>query len=1260
MLDFVEYRTKPAKKGQLEVYPDFIVKRSNDLMVRGKTFYAIWDEQFDTWSTDEFRLVEMVDKGLYEFGKQYEDEYEVIYKSMRSNGTKIWDNFVKYCKVMPDNYHELDTKVIFKSDPTTREDYSSKRLPYDLDDGSMESYNELVTTLYSPEERLKFEWAIGSVFAGKSKEVQKFFVFYGSGGTGKSTVLHIIEQLFLGYWTIFDAKSIVSSKDFALEQFKSNPLIGIQHDGDLSRIDDNSRLNSLVSHEDVTVNEKFKSQYKARFNALLFIGTNRPVQITEAKSGLIRRLVDISPSGKLVKRNRYDSLMHQIRYELGSIAKHCMEVFEQCGPLYFENYRAEPMIGATNEFYNYIEENWDFFSREKIVTLSEAWRRYKLYCEDANVSYPLRKMIFKNELKNYFDEFKEHTNYASNVYLGFIKNKFKSLIFDPETEPTWLWLEEEESLLDDMYKDCLAQYATKSGVPKQKWANVKTTLKDIDVFKEHFVKPPIDHIVIDFDFKDDDGNKDPIKNIQEAEKWPKTYAEYSKSGGGIHLHYIYKGDVETLANRINEHVEIKKFTGNSALRRRLSKCNDIPIATINSGLPQKKGGQHMINFDGFTSEKALRNHILKCMRKEHHGATKPEVDFIFKALEDAYKSGMSYDLTTMRPQVLSFAMSSSNQSEYCMKLVTKMHFASDDKMMPIEQKEDDKPIIFYDVEVFPNLFLVNWKLRGKEHKVVRMINPTSADIENLVMKHRLIGFNCRRYDNHIMYGRMLGYSNLELYDLSQKIINNSQNAYFGQAYNLSYTDVYDYASAGNKMSLKKWEIKLGLHHQELGLPWDKPVAEELWNKVAEYCDNDVISTEAVFDATQGDFTARKILSELSGLTINDTTNSHSKRIIFQGNRSPQNEFVYTDLSEMFPGYKFDMGVSTYRGVEVGEGGYVWSKPGMYEDVLTLDVASMHPTSIEQLNLFGDRYTKRFSDIKKSRIMIKHNDLDGLDDILDGKLVPFVESIKNGTATYTTGDLANALKTVINSVYGLSTAHFDNEFRDPRNVDNIVAKRGALFMVELKHECDERQINAIHIKTDSIKLVKPSKEQIDFVIDFGAKYGYIFEVEHEYDRICLINDADYIALEKGKWKSTGKTFSEPYVFKTMFSKEPMEYRDYWQAKESKKGELYLDLNEDLGEDEHDYHFIGKNGAFVPISPGNGGGWLMVKRDEKYVAAPGTKGYRWLDVEMATSLEKEGCIDMSYYDEVLEKVLDKMRPFGDPESFVKGDKIPYFQE
>ena len=157
------------------------------------------------------------------------------------------DKWHKYCqKQMRDNFHMLDEKLIFSNAPTNKKDYASRRLPYPLEEGDISAYDKLMSTLYLPEERRKIEWAIGSIVTGGFKENSEVSgPFMGSAGTGKSTVLNIIQQLFEGYYSVFDAKALGSSTNsFALEAFKSNPLVAIQHDGDLSRIEDNTRLNS--------------------------------------------------------------------------------------------------------------------------------------------------------------------------------------------------------------------------------------------------------------------------------------------------------------------------------------------------------------------------------------------------------------------------------------------------------------------------------------------------------------------------------------------------------------------------------------------------------------------------------------------------------------------------------------------------------------------------------------------------------------------------------------------------------------------------------------------------------------------------------------------------------------------------------------------------------------------------------------------------------------------------------------------------------
>lgn len=179
-----------------------------------------------------------------------------------------------------------------------------------------------------------------------------------------------------------------------------------------------------------------------------------------------------------------------------------------------------------------------------------------------------------------------------------------------------------------------------------------------------------------------------------------------------------------------------------------------------------------------------------------------------------------------------------------------------------------------------------------------MINPKPEEIQAL-FKYRLVGFNCRRYDNHIVYARgCLGWSNEQLFRLSQSIIMYGKG-FFGEAYNISYTDIYDYAA--KKQSLKKWEIELGIHHQELGYPQDQPVPEDKWQEVAEYCDNDVNSTEAVWNATKADFEAREILADLAGMTVNDTTNSLTTKIIFGNEKHPQLNYEanYEKLKKIF-------------------------------------------------------------------------------------------------------------------------------------------------------------------------------------------------------------------------------------------------------------------------------------------------------------------------------------------------------------------------
>jgi energy-coupling factor transporter ATP-binding protein EcfA2 len=1254
-MDFYQILSKETKDKGVELYPDFIVGRSQDLMVQGRTFYAIWDAEKGIWSRDEYDVQRLVDEHLKAEAERLQKETGINYsvRYMRSFQSNSWAQFRKFLANIGDNSHPLDSKILFSNSEAKKTDYASRKLSYALSAGDTSAWDELVGTLYSVEERAKIEWAIGSIVAGDSKKIQKFFVFYGPAGSGKSTVLNILHKLFEGYTTTFDGKALGrSDSTFSTEAFKNNPLVAIQHDGDLSKLEDNTRLNSIVSHEQMTMNEKYKPSYTAKAEALLFIGSNQPVKISDAKSGIIRRLIDIHPTGIKVPVRRYNTLVSQIDFELGAIAAHCLKVYLEMGKNAYNGYRPLEMMLQTDVFFNFIEAYYDLFKSQDYTTLKQAYALYKEYCSESGIDRPRAQYQVREELRNYFDEFKDRGEVEGervrSLYSGFNAEKFKVPIEKADELLAFsLVMEETESLLDVHLAAQPAQLATKEETPSLKWSKVRTTLSDIDTSKLHFVKVPEKLIVIDFDLKDN-GKPSLERNLEAASKWPPTYAEISKSGSGVHLHYYYNGgDPSELSLTYAEGIEVKAYTGDASLRRRLIRCNAVPISTINSGLPLKKKKEKMLKAKTITSEKGLRELIERNLRKEIHPGTKPSIDFIAHILEEAYEEGLKYDVTDMRPRIIAFANNSTHQASICLKIVQTMHFQSATEVEAdtdsAVEVADDRMVIF-DVEVYKNLFVICWKYRG-DPNVVRMINPSRQEVENLA-KMKLVGFYNRRFDNHILYAAILGYSIEQLYELTRKIVvDNNRNAMFAQAYNLSYADVWDISSI--KQGLKKFEIDLGIHHMELDLPLDEPVDEKDWPRVVEYCVNDVLATESVLEDRWEDFVARQILAELSGLAINDTTQRHTAKIIFGDDKNPQQHFVYTDLSEEFDGYTFDAGRSSYREEDPGEGGYVYAEPGIYANTALLDVVSMHPTTIEILNLFG-KYTGKFKDLKDARTAIKRRDFTAARKMYDGRLAPYLKN-EDGA-----DKLAYALKIVINIVYGLTSAKFPNPFRDSRNKDNIVAKRGALYMIDLKHDLKAAGIDVVHIKTDSVKIPNVTKKAIDFVMKHGKRYGYEFEHEITYDKLCLVNDAVYIARKGDKWTAVGSQFQHPYVFKTLFSGEELTFDDFCESKNVTQGTMYLAEGDDTSEEALDHRsmrHLGRSGRFVPVD--ERGGTLYRVKDDKYYLVTGTKGHRWIDAELAKSIPGLK-IDMSYFEKLRDDAVKTIEAFGSFEEFTNADQ------
>jgi hypothetical protein len=268
----------------------------------------------------------------------------------------------------------------------------------------------------------------------------------------------------------------------------------------------------------------------------------------------------------------------------------------------------------------------------------------------------------------------------------------------------------------------------------------------------------------------------------------------------------------------------------------------------------------------------------------------------------------------------------------------------------------------------------------------------------------------------------------------------------------------------------------------------------------------------------------------------------------------------------------------------------------------------------------------------------------------------------------------------------------------------------------------RFFTVAHIKTDSIKIPNATPEIIKFVMDYGKRYGYSFEHEATYDRMCLVNDSVYIAKyataerceelygyipgdnkeKSGEWTPTGAQFQHPYIFKSLFSKEQLCFDDYCEVK-SVSTALYLDFNENmpdvsqwellktvrkkasLGIDirkkdhalieqfstmsneeldnqiakGHNYMFVGRVGQFTPVLEGHGGGILLREGNDGYSAAPGTKGYRWVESEVLKNRPNWiEAIDISYFRKLCDDAIDAINKYADFQEFVSGEGDPFF--
>ena len=210
------------------------------------------------------------------------------------------------------------------------------------------------------------------------------------------------------------------------------------------------------------------------------------MKITDAKSGIIRRLIDIHPSGVRIPVRHYNTLVSQIDFELGAIAAHCQQVYLEMGKNAYNGYRPLEMMLQTDVFFNFIEAYYDVFKSQNYTTLKQAYGLYKEYCSEVGLIEYVRntKYVRNSVITSMTSKIEERLMVKEFVaYMRGLtrrnskRRKRRKTIFQPFR---WSWMRR-GSLLDEYFAvSNRRSWRTKMKRLLKSGRNVKTKLSDID------------------------------------------------------------------------------------------------------------------------------------------------------------------------------------------------------------------------------------------------------------------------------------------------------------------------------------------------------------------------------------------------------------------------------------------------------------------------------------------------------------------------------------------------------------------------------------------------------------------------------------------------------------------------------------------------------------------------------------------------------------------------------------------------------------
>lgn len=403
--------------------------------------------------------------------------------------------------------------------------------------------------------------------------------------------------------------------------------------------------------------------------------------------------------------------------------------------------------------------------------------------------------------------------------------------------------------------------------------------------------------------------------------------------------------------------------------------------------------------------------------------------------------------------------------------------------------------IFFDIEVYHSNAFVVFKDINK--KLLRVFHNNFTGLEKFIEGKTLVSYNGYFYDDHILHAMLDLRTPVQIKALNDRIIGGERPKI--KNYRFKSLDCFQQIDVGMP-SLKRIEGNMGKMILESSVPFtiDRALTDEEFADVLEYCKYDVDMLVEVYKQRVNSYFAPKeslleMLGDDRGRRWNTTTLS-ANVLLDKPLTKWSNIRVSEDMMALVPPEVVDLWLTKEKGsvtirefdceIEFGFGGLhgVHKHIKRVENVKLLDVASMYPNIIININALGPATTK-YKDILDKRIKVKHTD----------------------------EVLSDALKLVLNSVYG----NLKNQYsllNNPKAALSVCVY-GQIALYELCKRLSHFA-KIVNINTDGVAFI-PYGDEYKIIWEEWEKEFTLTLEEKEFTQLIQKDVNNYIAVRGDK-------------------------------------------------------------------------------------------------------------------------------------------------